>query len=199
MNIYPILKARLFALSIILVTFTIGACENTKTSEAKTEDSSEVAAKENDAKFENKKQENDAQFLVDATTISLEEIKLAELAKRSNVKEVRELGKMMAEAHTKALKEARDLAKTKQVTVPDSATTATVDFYKTLSEKSGNDFNKAYCDRMVEGHKDAIGKFEKETAESRDQDIKEWAANMLPDLRKHLDAVFAVQKKFDKI
>lgn len=199
MKIIHLLKIRLFAFTVVVTTFVFAACTDTKTADAKTEDPKEVATEQNDAKFENKKQENDAQFMVDATAISLEEIKLGELAKRSNIKEVRDLGKMMVEAHTKALKEARDLAKTKQISVPDSVTTATIDFYNTLNGKSGNDFNKAYCDRLVEGHKEAIGKFEKETADSRDQDIKEWAANKLPELRKHLDAVFAAQKKFDKI
>ncbi len=193
-----LLKTGLFALTVALNGFLVVSC-NSNNGAAKAEDSSEIAAQENDAKFENKKQEKDAQFLVDATTISLEEIKLGELAKRSNLPEVRNVGKMMIEAHTKALKEARDLANTKQISIPDSADTGTAEFYNTLSAKSGSEFNTAYCDRMVEKHKDAIAKFEKEASESRDQDIKEWAAKMLPDLRKQLDAVFDCQKKIEKI
>lgn len=194
MNKNALLSTAMFVLTII-ASSTISVSCNSKPG-ATAEDSSELAARQNDTKFENKKQERDAQFLVDATAISLEEIKLGSLAmQRSNSKEVRDLGKMMVEAHTKALNEARNLAKTKQVTVPDSITSDTYTAYTDLSSKSGDDFNKAYCEKLIEAHKDAIGKFEKETADSRDQDIKEFSAGLLPELRKHVDHVYACQKK----
>ncbi|HLP21998.1 MAG TPA: DUF4142 domain-containing protein [Chitinophagales bacterium] len=189
-----LLATGMFMLTVISSSVIALSCNNKPGNS--TEDTAKIATEQNDTKFENKKQENDAQFLVDATAASLQEIKLGSLAmERSNSKEVRDLGKMMVEAHTKALKEARDLAKTKQVTVPDSITSDTYTVYTDLSSKSGNDFNKAYCEKLIEAHKDAIGKFEKETSDSRDQDIKEWSAGMLPELRKHVDHVYTCQKK----
>jgi putative membrane protein len=172
------------------------SCSNTQ----QPADDSTVAAEENDAKFDNKKQEKDAQFLVDATGINLEEIQLGQLAQqKGSIADVKELGKMMVQAHTKSLKEVRAIAQTKQVTVPDSATAKAQDAYAMLNAKSGNDFDKAYCQLMVDGHKDAIKKFEKVSADSRDGEIKDWATTMLPDLRKHLDHVFACQKICEKM
>ena len=190
------LKPILFQATLICATFIATSCSNNQN----TEDSSKVAAEENDAKFDNKKQQNDAQFLVDATGINLEEIQFGQLAQqKSSNADVKELGKMMEEAHSKSLKEVMALAKTKLVTIPDSATAKAQDAYALLNAKSGNDFDKAYCDRLVEGHKKAIAIFEKETADSRDGEIKEWSTAMLPDLRKHLDHVFACQKKIKKL
>jgi putative membrane protein len=192
------IEAAVFLFFSITVSAIVTSCSNNNP-QPKTEDSTQVADKQNDAKFDNKKQKNDADFLVDAAAISLEEIKLGKLAQqKGSIADVRELGKMMIEAHTKILRQDSDLAKTKQVTLPDSVSAEAADNYNQLKDKTGNDFNKAYCDRMVSGHKDAIAKFEKEAADSRDQDIKEWAATTLPELRKHLDKVFACQKKCEK-
>ncbi len=189
-------KIILFQATLIIATFLTTSCSNNQTAD----DSSKVAAVENDAKFDNKKQQNDAQFLVDATGINLEEIQFGQLAQeKSNNADVKELGKMMQEAHSKSLKEVTALAKKKLVTIPDSATTKAQDAYALLYAKSGNDFNRAYCDKLVEGHKKAIAIFEKEIADSRDGEIKEWSTAMLPDLRKHLDHIFACQKKIEKM
>ena len=189
-------KTTLFHVSLITATLIATSCSNNQ----KPDDSAKAATVENNAKFDNKKLENDAQFLVDAAGINLEEIQLGQLAqeKGSNA-DVKALGKMMEDAHTKGLKEVTALAKKKLVTIPDSATAKAQTAYTELNAKSGNDFDKAYCNMMVDGHKKAIATFEKESAESRDGELKDWAAGMLPDLRKHLDHVFACQKKCEKM
>ncbi len=190
-------KTALFCAWVIGAALIGTSCNNKNPETAG--DSTEVAAKENDVKFDNKKQENDAQFLVDATAFDLEEILLAELARqKSNNADVQGLSKMMAEEHSKTLKEIRDLAKKKQITIPDSVTSDTRSTFDQLSAKTGDDFNKAYCDKLVEAHKKSVASFEKESADSRDQDIKEWATTKLTDLRKHVDHIFACQKKFEK-
>ncbi len=51
---------------------------------------------------------------------------------------------------------------------------------------------------MVDGHKKAIELFEKQSTESSDADIREWATSMLPELRKHLDHAVTVQNKLEK-
>ena len=52
---------------------------------------------------------------------------------------------------------------------------------------------------MVDGHKDAISKFEKEVNESSDSDIKSWATSMLPGLKMHLDHSTLCQKECVKM
>ncbi len=51
---------------------------------------------------------------------------------------------------------------------------------------------------MVDGHKDAISKFEKAASEAHDPQIKQWATSMIPDLRKHLDQSLICQNKLAK-
>jgi putative membrane protein len=177
-------KKALFVIAAIAAGFGVQSCNNSP----KTEDSKEVAEESNEEKFDKKAQEKDAQFLVDAAEINLEEIQLGQLAQSTSKNaEVIALGKMMEEAHTKAWKELEGLAAKKQVSIPTVSTEKGQDHYKKLSEKTGNDFDKEYCDMMVKGHKDAIDKFEKASKDCEDADIKAWASSMLPELNKHLE------------
>jgi putative membrane protein len=154
----------------------------------KPNDTKVIAEERNDEKFDNYKQEKDAQFLVNAAEINLEQIQLGQLAQQNGrTAQVKELGKMMEDAHTKSLNDLTALAKSKMITIPSSSTDNAQDAYKELNEKSDNDFDKAYVDLMVSEHKDAIEAFEDASTDSNDSDIKNWATVSLPGLRSHLN------------
>src|ERR1700741_3947712 len=143
----PILVAACMALTLIV------ACDQR-------EDPKEVAEDHNDAKFEGDK-EKDASFLVDAASLSMEELQLSELAAaRATNAQVKDLANMIHMDHKKSLDELRALAMKKSVTLPTSLTADGQDHYNKLSEKTGADFDKKFCTMMTDGHKDAIQKFE---------------------------------------
>jgi putative membrane protein len=163
------------------------------------DDTKEVAEDKNDAKFDSAKVEKDAQFLVNAAEINLEEIKLGQLAQQRGMSaDIKSLGQMMVEGHTKALSDLKSLAQSKTISVPDSATKDATDAYDKLQKEKGKDFDRKYCDMMVDGHKNAIDKFEKAASDANDPQIKQWASSMLPDLRKHLDQAMTCQTKLGK-
>lgn len=181
---------------IIALAFGITSCG----SSAKTEDTKDVAEDHNEAKFEDNKTEDDAQFLVNAAEINLMEIQLGELVSaKGMMSEVKELGKMMVADHTNSLKELKGMAEKKMMTIPTELTNEGKESFEKLSKKSGMDFDKDYCDMMVNGHKEAIEKFEKASANSTDPDIKEWAASSLPTLRAHLDHAMTCQTNCKKM
>lgn len=185
-----------FAVSaFIIFALTASSCGNTN----KPEDTKKTAEEHNDAKFDNK-QEADAQFLVSAAEINMEEIQLGQLAQKNGMMaEVKELGKMMEADHSKALNDLQALAAKKQISLPASITDNGKDAYKKLMAKQGKDFDKEYCAMMVEGHKAAIEKFEKASTDAADPDIKNWATSMLPGLRAHLDHAITCQKKCENM
>jgi putative membrane protein len=78
------------------------------------------------------------------------------------------------------------LAQKKNITVPSTVDIESTD-YKSLNDKSGVDFDKAYYDHVVAMHKDAIDRFEKAAQDAKDADIRNWASSQLPSLRAHLD------------
>jgi len=178
----------------LMLTVTLSSCNN-----ATQEDSKEVAEESNEENFE-KAKEYDAEFLVSAAEINLEEIQLGQLAQtKSGNADVKNLGKMMETAHKKALSDLQTLAAEKQTVIPSTLTENGQEAYNKLVDKQGNDFDKEYCDRMVSGHKDAISKFEKESTDATDLDIRNWATSMLPALRTHLEQSITCKKQFDKM
>ncbi len=187
-------KSRVLQLTL-LAAVIIGtmSCMSTTAKDPK-----EVAEAQNDKKFENKS-EKDAEFLVNAAEISRDEIRLGQLAQQnSKVSQVKELGKMMEDDHTKSLNDLTELARTKNISLPIAQTIDGQDDYDRLNAKSGNDFDLEYCNMMVSGHKHAIEIFEKASMDGTDKDIKAWATATLPALRTHQVHSLMCQKECEK-
>ncbi len=174
--------------------FLVVSCNNNKT-----EDTKDVAESRNDERLENRKAEKDADFLVAAATISMEEIGLGELAKTKGVsQDVKDLGAKMVTDHQKSLDELKALAERKSIALPASLNEEAQKAIGKYAEKEGKDFDKDYCDKMVDSHEDAISKFEKEVEDGQDPDIKAWASETLPSLRTHLEHAKSSKEKCDK-
>lgn len=163
--------------------FIIHACGNNNPDDPK-----EIAEDQNEERFDDRKSEKDANFLVEAAAINLEEIKLGELAQQKGMMEdTKALGKMMVKEHTAAMKELKSLADSKSITIPEVLTEDGQDAFDDLNEEKGMSFDKEYCSMMVRGHKTAIRKFENASSNAEDPDIRNWATSMLPGLRAHLE------------
>ena len=182
-------------IAISMVVFGMISCTNNRM-----DDSKEVAEEHNDQKFDNNQEkEKDAQFLVNAAEIYLAEIQLGQFAQNNGAEpSVKKMGKMVESDHAKSFNDLKELALKKSITIPTSLTEEGKDAYKDLSNKSGEEFDKEYCDKMVAGHKKAIEKFENASTESEDADIKAWAASSLPVLRSHLDHALTCQNILEK-
>lgn len=170
---------------MLLLTFTVMSCNNS------TEDTKEIAEDQNEEKFDDVKFEDekvdDAEFLVNAAEIHLEEIQLGKLAQSNSVNdEVKKIGKMMETDHSKALADLKGLAATKQMTIPTTLTENGQEAYKKLVDKKGKDFDEDFTDMLIDGHEKAINKFEKASTDANDADIRNWALSMIPTLREHL-------------
>ena len=101
----------------------------------------------------------------------------------------------MVDDHTKANTELKALAAKKNKTLPaelDSSHKSTMD---DLKGKSGADFDQDYVEAMVDDHEEDVAAFEKQSQNSSDPDVKAFAAKTLPTLKKHLDAIKAIQAK----
>jgi len=193
-------KNRIIKKGLLLVTFVtsillITSCNNRQQSM----DTKDVAIDRNEERFDDNRQK-DAQFLVNAAEINLTQIQLGRLAQQKGVTtHVKELGKMMEDAHTQSQRDLTALAKSKMIAIPNSPTYDARDAYNKLNEKSGNDFEKAYADKMVDKHEEAIKAFEDASTDSYDADIKNWAIATLPVLRTNLNHSVECKKKYDEM
>lgn len=183
-HIQSVFHLPIYGFGIILaLLMTSFGCDNAN----KPKDTKEMAEDRNEDRFDTRRQEKDADFLVKAAEINLKEIQLGQLARqRGGSDYVRELGRMMEQAHSQSQNDLIVLAQRKAITIPTSLTEDGRDAYEKLGKQSAEDFDLEYADMMVKGHKDAIDKFEKASLDAGDADIRTWASNTLPELRTHL-------------
>jgi putative membrane protein len=182
---------RLAYAAFVMCAFTAASCGGNKMDDPK-----EVAEEQNEERFDERQSEKDAQFLVEAAGINMEEIELGKLAQQKGMlADVKDLGKMMEEEHTAALNDLKTLAESKSITLPGSLSDEAREKYDKLSGKTGREFDKEYCDMMVNGHEKAINKFEKAASDANDGDIRNMANTMLPSLRTHLEHSKMCQEK----
>lgn len=180
-----------FTLSALIIAsmMTFTACNSNKS-----EDSKEVAEEQNEAKLEDTKVEDDAEFAVAAADGGMIEVKLAELAKTNgSSKSVKDFADMMIKDHSKANEELKALAGQKNITIPMSLSDDKQKDYDDLAKKKGKDFDKAYASFMVDDHEEDIKEFEKAAKDCKDADVKAWAAGKVPTLQHHLEMAKAMK------
>lgn len=186
----------LLGAAVVTMSFGMTSCK-----ENKEDDPKEVAEEQNEETFDNNDEmEDDSEYLVTASAIDMKEIELGKLAQQKSTNaDVKAYGQMMVDAHTKASETTKSLAQKKNVSLPSSLSEDAQEVYNDLNDESAMDFNKKYADMMVDVHEKAIDKMEKASEKANDEEIRMWAANMLPDLRKHLEEAKSLKEKMDNM
>lgn len=140
--------------------------------------------------------DKDAEVVSGLIAANSEEIKLAELAKKKSAnKEVKDIAGMLVKDHTAALGELRDLADKKGLMIAAEDTAASNKAYKDLDDEKGKEFDKEWCSKLTDKHKNTIDKLEGLSNENVDPDLKTWASNILPKIRIHHDQLMACRDK----
>jgi len=138
--------------------------------------------------------EDDAKFVVDAANGGMTEVELSKLAqqKGSNAK-AKGFANMMVLDHDMANAELKAIAKTKNVTLPDSLNTDSKKAWENLSKKSGVDFDKAYISAMVDDHKKTVSLFEDASKNLKDPDLRAFVDKTLPVIKGHLSKATTIK------
>ena len=133
-------------------------------------------------------------FMKDAAMGGMAEVELGKLAQeKATNPRVKKFGEMMVQDHSAANNDLKSIAQQKNVMLPTDLGKHK-DHYEDLSKKTGADFDKAYMKMMVDDHQDDINDFEKCAENGTDPDVKTFASQKLPTLRKHLDSAKAINK-----
>jgi putative membrane protein len=182
-------------LMIALSGLMIQACNNTK------KDSTAAADSTNAVKDTTTTgvtgiavDKDDAKFAVDAANGGMTEIALSKLAadKSANSK-IKDFANMMVMDHSKAGDELKAVAKTKNITLPDSLNADSKKAVDDMSKKSGSDFDKAYVSKMVADHKATVSMFEDGSKNLKDADLKGFADKTLPTIKSHLTEINSIK------
>jgi putative membrane protein len=173
-----------------IICFTgLTSCDN------KPDDAKEAAEEVNEEVKDTRKGEKDAQFLVDAADINLMEVHMAQQATKATLQEVKDYAKKMETDHQKAYDDVAALAASKNITIPGTVSEEGMKHHMDINEKTGYDFDRAFMDKMVDGHETAVKKFEEAADDCEDVEIKAWAAKMVPELQAHLDQAKLIKEK----
>jgi putative membrane protein len=137
-------------------------------------------------------------FMNEAAMGGMAEVELGKLAQeKARSQRVKNFGEMMVRDHSAANDDLKAIARQKNVTLPADLGKHK-DHYNDMSKKTGADFDKAYMKMMVDDHQDDIDAFEKIANNGTDPDVKTFASQKLPTLRKHLDSAKAINQSLKK-
>ena len=134
--------------------------------------------------------DNEAEFATNAADASLTEIELANLAiAKTGNEQIKGYANMMLKDHGAAKDELTALAKSKNITLPQSMSEAHQKQKDELNEKTGTEFDKKYATLMEEDHVKVLAFMEHEARKGTDQDLKAFANKMVPVINAHLNAI----------
>ncbi|RFZ81407.1 DUF4142 domain-containing protein [Mucilaginibacter terrenus] len=139
--------------------------------------------------------EMDAKFATDVANGGLAEVALGKLAaEKATNPQVKEFANMMVMDHGKANEELMAIAKTKNITLPVAPDEEHQKKATELAGKSGKEFDKAYVDAMVDGHKKTVSLLEDGSKNCKDKELMAFATKTLPVVQAHLAKIEAIQK-----
>ena len=193
---------KIFAVLLVAAsTFFIG-CGDEVDHNASEENSDTTATTKNEAENSNdsalssKAAEKNAQFVVDVVGSNYGEVKLAKLAQqKASNSELKDVAKMLEADHNAVLSDLKQLASTKGITVPTEESGDAKDKLKELTDEKTSEFDKEWCETLMDTHKASITKFENAANDLSDPDIRNFVNTVLPKLRIHHDKLMECHKK----
>jgi putative membrane protein len=139
---------------------------------------------------------DDASFMKEAAEGGMMEVQLGKLAgEKASSKQVKEFGQRMLQDHSKANEALKKLAANKGVKLPTTLEGKHKSAVDRLSKLSGDEFDREYMRLMVDDHKEDVEKFESQAKKADDPDVKKFASQHAPILKKHLELAQSARKQ----
>lgn len=143
---------------------------------------------------------SDKRFLKNAAKAGAFEVEGSRLAlKKSKDADILKFAKMMTEDHSQAEQKLKDLATKRKVELPKEPGLIQQAKLKYLETRDGVKFDKSYSTHIgVAAHEQAVELFEDAAEDAEDKDIKKFAADTLPILKKHLEEAKRIDARVNK-
>lgn len=147
----------------------------------------------------------DRNWVADSLSSGMAEVELGRLAQqRASNPEVKQFAEMMVRDHSKGGEALKQIAQQHSIQVQPQLRDEHRDLMNRLSNLQGAELDREYMDAMVESHENMIDHLQPRASEDRFADnkgavrpegsdnpaeasINQWAANVLPTARHHLD------------
>ncbi len=135
----------------------------------------------------------DATFVAGAAQGGMTEIQEAQLAqKMSHSAKIKSYAARMITDHGAADDQLKQLAMTKNATVPTAVDDAQAQEISKLQGETGRKFDHDYIADNIAGHQQQVVLFQTESQSGTDPDLKKFASDTLPTIQSHLDQATAL-------
>ena len=135
-------------------------------------------------------------FMKEAASGGLMEVELGKFAaEKGSHQRVKEFGKRMQADHSKANAQLKKIASSKDVDLPTQPSGEHKSTMDKLTKLSGAEFDREYMEAMVDDHKEDIEKFQTQAEKGKDPELKKFASETLPILKKHLELAQSTEKQ----
>ena len=132
----------------------------------------------------------DSAFMKKAAAGGMAEVELGQLAvQKASSSDVKAFGQRMVDDHGKANEQVKQLAAEKHVDIPQAPGAKHQATKARLEALSGTQFDQAYIEEMVKDHKKDVAEFQHASKSAKDDDVKNFAAKILPTLQDHLKQI----------
>jgi putative membrane protein len=129
----------------------------------------------------------DKTFATEAAHGGLAEVQMGQLAlQKASSPQVKEFAQRMVTDHTQANQDLMHLGKSENLTLPTQLDAKHKSEMDRLSAMSGNAFDAAYMQHMVQDHKKTVADFQKQAQSGSDPALKSFAKKYLPIIQQHL-------------
>ena len=131
----------------------------------------------------------DRRFVMKALDGGMAEVQIGKLAKeRGSSDKVKEIGRTLIEDYSKLNERLKGIAAGKGLRVPVDPDAKQMQTGR-LSTLTGEDFDREFLRRQLRYHEEDLREFQQAAQKSEAPDVKSFASDMLPTLRKRLDAI----------
>jgi len=143
---------------------------------------------------------SDALFAAAAADGGMQEVIMSQIAmKKATDPELKKYSEHMIEAHTKVNNQLKELAAKKGIALPAITSAGHQFCAQSLLGLSGEEFDCAYSEAQLLGHKATVAAFEAEAERGQDPEMKAWAAKTLPHLKAHTKEIKPIAMHYEKM
>jgi putative membrane protein len=136
-------------------------------------------------------------FVIRAAIVNMTETELAELAlTRSKKPALQVFARKMLDEHRRAQEKLRTVAADTKIALPAMVDKKHQDLADALKRSEAEEFDAGYIKAMVSGHDQAVALFDAAaSSKTLPKPLQRYASEMLPVIRNHRDAAYALQSK----
>ena len=129
----------------------------------------------------------DRTFITKAAQGGLAEVELGQIAaQKATDPQVKQFAQRMVEDHGKANDKLKQVATSKNLTLPTDPPSNAKREEDKLNKLSGEQFDKEYMKHMLSDHKKDVSLFRSTAKSAKNSDVKQFASETLPTLEQHL-------------